>query len=55
MGGRLVARDNGVAVRGAVAVDRGNRGLKRVDDADGDDEVEELGSKIGWRSGDDPS
>src|ERR1035437_1460105 len=32
--GGLVAGDDGVAVRGAVAVDGGNRGVERIDDAD---------------------
>src|ERR1035437_883241 len=41
--GLFVGGDDGIAVRGAVAVDRGNGGFERIDDADRDDVVEKLG------------
>src|SRR5262249_43275546 len=43
----LVTRDDRVAVAGAVAVDRGDGGVERIDDAYGEDEIEELGSVVG--------
>jgi hypothetical protein len=50
-GGGFVGGDDGVAVIGAVAVDRCDGGVERIDDADGDDGVEKFGGVVGGRRG----
>ena len=48
-GGGFVGGDDRVAVGGAVAVDERDGLIDGIDDADGDDVVEELGAEIGLR------
>src|ERR1019366_9046351 len=49
--GGLVARDNGITVGGAVAVDGRDGGVERIDHADGENQVEKLGREIGGHGG----